>query len=154
MRRGPEMRDIPPSDALRDPDPADPPPTTAAAEPPASAAPASAADVAPGQLQPVLARLATLLERALGPDAPTAAAAVDSAAADFASWRPPPLSDAVLQELRFSAPRSGPGLAYRVLDGQVRALEAGILLLGGALVYFNTYLKSFYEHCWLTHAPV
>jgi hypothetical protein len=151
-RRGPEMREPSPSDSLRDPDPADPPPAAAAA-PPVAGSPAAAAEPA-GQLQPVLARLATLLERALGADAPAAAAALDSAAADFAAWRPPPLSDAVLQELRFSAPRSGPGLAYRVLDGQVRALEAGILLLGGARVSFNTYLNSFYEHYWLTHAPV
>jgi hypothetical protein len=146
------MREPSPSDSLRDPDPADPPPAAAAA-PPVAGSPAAAAEPA-GQLQPVLARLATLLERALGADAPAAAAALDSAVADFAAWRPPPLSDAVLQELRFSAPRSGPGLAYRVLDGQVRALEAGILLLGGARVSFNTYLNSFYEHYWLTHAPV
>lgn len=148
------MRDLPPSDSLRDPDPADPPPAAAAAEPPSSAGPPPAVEPAAGQLQPVLARLAAFLERALGAEAPTAAAAVASAAADFAAWRPPPLSDAVLQELRFSAPRSGPGLAYRVLDGQVRALETGVLLLGGARVSFNTYLNSFYEHYWLTHAPV
>jgi hypothetical protein len=138
------MRDIPPSDSLRDPDPATPPPATAVAEPPASAAgPPAAVEPAAGQLQPVLARLATLLQRALGPDAPTAAAAVDSAAVDFAGWGLPPLSEAVLQELRFSAPRSGPGLAYRVLDGQVQALEAGVLLLGGARLSFDTTSTAF-----------
>ncbi len=147
------MRDVSPSDSLRDPDPADPPPPAAAAAVPGPPAP-PAETAAAGQLQPVLGRLAALLERALGAEAPTAAAAVDSAAADFAAWRPPPLSDAVLQELRFSAPRSGPGVAYRVLEGQAQALEAGIMLLGGARVSFDTYLNSFYEHYWLTHAPV
>ncbi len=138
------MRDLSPSDPLRDPDPAPRP----------AAANAAMAEPAAAQLQPVLARLATLLERALGAEAPTAAAAVGAAAADFAAWRPPPLSDAVLQELRFSAPRSGPGVAYRVLDGQAQALETGVLLLGGARVSFDTYLNSFYEHYWLPHAPV
>ena len=132
------MRDISPSDSLRDPDPSDPPPAAATAEAHAAAGSPPPATEPAAQLQPVLGRLAALLERALGADAPTAAAAVDSAASDFAGWRPPPLADAVLQELRFSAPRSGPGVAYRVLAGQAQALEAGILLLGGARVSFDT----------------
>jgi galactofuranosylgalactofuranosylrhamnosyl-N-acetylglucosaminyl-diphospho-decaprenol beta-1,5/1,6-galactofuranosyltransferase len=110
---------------------------------------------AAGQLQPVLARLAALLERALRTEPPLAAALDPEAApAEAAAWRPPALSDAVLQQLRFSAPRSGAGVAYRVLAGQVHALETGLLLAAGARVSFDTYLNGFYEHYWSTHAPV
>jgi galactofuranosylgalactofuranosylrhamnosyl-N-acetylglucosaminyl-diphospho-decaprenol beta-1,5/1,6-galactofuranosyltransferase len=105
----------------------------------------------PEQLQSVLGRLEALLERALGPEAPQAAG---RAAPELVRRHEPGLSDAVLQELRFAAPRSGPSVAYAVLGGQVQALECGIQLARGARVSFGSYLNSFYEHYWAGHAPV
>jgi galactofuranosylgalactofuranosylrhamnosyl-N-acetylglucosaminyl-diphospho-decaprenol beta-1,5/1,6-galactofuranosyltransferase len=130
-------------DDLRYPDPAEhlPAPVLPAATPPAGP---------PGAVQATLQRLADLLAQVLTVDA-----AVHSApAADTTPWQAPALSDAVLQELRFDAPRSGPRTAYSILAGRVQALDAGILLFEGARVSFSAYLNSFYEHYWALHAPV
>jgi galactofuranosylgalactofuranosylrhamnosyl-N-acetylglucosaminyl-diphospho-decaprenol beta-1,5/1,6-galactofuranosyltransferase len=100
---------------------------------------------------PALTRLSALLEQALGGGA---SQAEDESPELPDDWREPDLTDAVLQELRLSAPRSGPETAYRVIEGSVSALENGLRLAAGATLSFDTYLNSFYEHYWSGHAPV
>jgi galactofuranosylgalactofuranosylrhamnosyl-N-acetylglucosaminyl-diphospho-decaprenol beta-1,5/1,6-galactofuranosyltransferase len=122
------------------------------AAPPEDAALASAApDARP---HPVLARLAALLEQALGAEDRAARLDPQEALPEAGEWQPARLDDGVLQELRFAAPRCGSGVAYRVLGGQVQALETGLLLAEGTRVSFDAYLNCFYEHYWSSHAPV
>ncbi len=104
------------------------------------------------RLQPVLDRLATLLERAMGRGAEREED--EHALPDAAPWMAPPLHDHVVQELRFSTARSGPGIAWRVLEGRVQALEGALALAPGARLSFNAYLNCFYEHYWSSHAPL
>jgi galactofuranosylgalactofuranosylrhamnosyl-N-acetylglucosaminyl-diphospho-decaprenol beta-1,5/1,6-galactofuranosyltransferase len=101
-------------------------------------------------LQSVLRRLAGFLEQALNADATSGA----EPSPEPAAWQEPELSDMVLQELRFTAPRCGPSTAYSAKRGQVQALDTGILLSDGASVSFSSYLNSFYEHYWAVHAPI
>jgi len=115
----------------------------------------AAPSAVPGdRLQPVLERLASLLERALGTEVGVPAGEAESEPHEEAAWDGPGLSDAVVQQLRFSAPRSGPGISYRVTTGQAQALDPGLWLSKGARVSFDAYLNSFYEHYWSSHAPV
>jgi galactofuranosylgalactofuranosylrhamnosyl-N-acetylglucosaminyl-diphospho-decaprenol beta-1,5/1,6-galactofuranosyltransferase len=142
-----ELMTKPATDPMRDapryPDPADrlPAPALPAATPPAGP---------PGAVQTTLQRLADLLAQVLSVDA----AVCSTPAADTAPWHAPALSDAVLQEVRFDAPRSGSRAAYGILAGRVQTLASGILLSEGARVSFSAYLNSFYEHYWALHAPV
>jgi len=126
---------------------------------PADGLPSHEGDAAPSavsgdQLQPVLGRLALLLERALGMEGGAAAGEAELAPHEEAAWQEPGLSDAVVQQLRFSAPRSGPAISYKVAAGQAQALHPGLLLTKDARISFDAYLNSFYEHYWSSHAPV
>jgi galactofuranosylgalactofuranosylrhamnosyl-N-acetylglucosaminyl-diphospho-decaprenol beta-1,5/1,6-galactofuranosyltransferase len=103
------------------------------------------------QLNSVLSRLVSLLERTLGPEV---APKVGETPPEMGALHEPELSDAAVQPLRFSAPRSGSSTAYSIIKGQVQGLEDGILLCEGAQVSFSSYLNSFYEHYWSTHAPI
>lgn len=134
----------PTRDAPRYPDPTGIPP----APPPDAHAPLPAAPSA--AVQVTLQRLAELLAQALA----TEATGHSAPAADAPAWQAPPLTDAVLQELRFDAPRSGPRVAYAILAGRVQTLDPGLLLAEDARVSFNAYLNCFYEHYWAGHAPV
>lgn len=115
-------------------------------------APASAAS--DDRVRPALERLVSLLEQALGTGVGAAAGGAEAEPHEAAAWHEPGLSDAVVQQLRFSAPRSGPGISYKVASGQVQTLDPGLLLSKGARVSFDAYLNSFYEHYWSSHAPV
>jgi len=95
-----------------------------------------------------LADFVASMERALGARMPA------EGEIGQASWQAPPLSDAVLHEFRFSAPRSSTEVLYRVVDGVVQPYESVLLLAEGSQVSFDTYANSFYEHYWLRYAPV
>jgi galactofuranosylgalactofuranosylrhamnosyl-N-acetylglucosaminyl-diphospho-decaprenol beta-1,5/1,6-galactofuranosyltransferase len=95
-------------------------------------------------------RLVGLLERALDAHATNSS----EPPLETLAWQEPDLSERVLQELRFDAPRSGSRTAYSIQAGRVQALDAGILLSESARVSFSSYLNSFYEHYWTVHAPV
>lgn len=104
-----------------------------------------------------LSRLAVLFERLLESDSSGAGAALgfESGALASSAWRRPALSDSVLQEVRFGAPRSASAAAFRVIQGKVEAFgESGLLVSARSRLSFNTYLNSFYETYWSRHAPL
>jgi galactofuranosylgalactofuranosylrhamnosyl-N-acetylglucosaminyl-diphospho-decaprenol beta-1,5/1,6-galactofuranosyltransferase len=105
--------------------------------------------------QTVLAHLSNLLEAPLGGQQPgTVGGGEEAVRLEPPGWNRPGLSDAVLQEIRFSSPRAGAEVAYEVTMGRVQGFETGLLLGRGAQVSFDAYLNSFYERYWARHAPV
>lgn len=71
------------------------------------------------------------------------------------SWRPPDLLPEVLQTIQLNSDIGGRDLYYRVLHPPVGTADQGRVTIGiGAKVSFNTYFNSFYEHYWMSHAPL
>ncbi len=66
-----------------------------------------------------------------------------------------PLSDRVIQRLRFNDPRGSKNMACRFVGGAAMVDEQGWLHMARhARVSLNTYLNSFYENYWSRHAPL